>query len=182
MMLQHFKSIYWLMRDSSGKMDFANKTLWDEITDLDQDSGDYREEVVEIYFTDGRFIKLYNRSFESLINNTYSGDDIYLLPMNNEKLLEAVTECGACTYDIYLPMVRIRYNDPETGRTETEFPLSSVVRITSYSKKVKWSEKWAKLSSEKVKLHELMFRNFREKYLRNHPEIEKKDSSSVLSK
>ena len=37
MMLQQLKSVYWLMMDSSGKMDFANKTLWDEITDLDQD-------------------------------------------------------------------------------------------------------------------------------------------------
>lgn len=27
MMLQQLKSIYWLMMDSSGKMDFANKTL-----------------------------------------------------------------------------------------------------------------------------------------------------------
>lgn len=66
-MLQQLKSVYWLMMDSSGKMDFANETLWDEITDLDQNSGDYQEVVVEIYFTDGRFIKLHNRSFESLI-------------------------------------------------------------------------------------------------------------------
>ena len=170
MMLQQLKSIYWLMMDSSGKMDFANKTLWDEITDLNQDSGDYREEVVEIYFTDGRFIQLHNRSFESLINNSYSGDDIQLLPMKDEKLFKAVADCGACIYDVYLPMVRIRYDDPETGRTETEFPISSVVRIASYSKKVKWSGEWAKLSPEKVKLHELMFRNFREKYLGDHPE------------
>lgn len=171
MMLQQLKSVYWLMMDSSGKMDFENKTLWDEIIDLDQDSGDYQEVVVEIYFTDGRFIKLHNRSFESLLNGTYSGDDIYLLHMDDEKLFQAVVECGACTYDIYLPMARIRYNDPETGRTETEFPISSVVRIACYHKKVKWSEEWAKLSPEKVKLHERVFRNFREKYLRDHPEI-----------
>ena len=38
-------------------------------------------------------------------------------------------------------------------------------------KKVKWSERWRTLSPEKGKLHELMFRNFREKYLRDHPEI-----------
>lgn len=170
MMLQQFKSVYWLMVESSGKMDFANKTLRDEITDLDQDSGDYREEVVEIYFTDGRFIQLHNRSFESLINGIYLGDDIYLLQMKDEKLLEAIADCGACTYDIYLPMVRIRYNDPETGRTGTEFPISSVVRITHYSKKVKWSEEWAKLSPENVKLYECAFRKFREKYLRDHPE------------
>lgn len=169
--LQQLKSIYWLMMDSSGKMDFTNKTLWDEITDLDQDSGDYREEVVEIYFTDGRFVKLHNRSFESLINNSYSGDDIQLLQMDDGKLLDAAVKHGVCIYDVYLPVVRIRYNDPETGRTETEFPISSVARITSYSKKVKWSEEWAKLSPEKVKLHELTFRNLREKYLRDHSGI-----------
>ena len=135
-MLQRLKSVYRLMMDSSGKMDFAKKTLWDEITDLDQDSGYYREEVVEIYFTDGRFIQLHNRSFESLIDGTYLGDDIYLQQMNDEKLFDAVVDSGACISDTYLQMVRIRYNDPETGRTETEFPISSVVRISHYSKKV----------------------------------------------
>lgn len=171
MMLQQFKSVYWLMVDSSGKMDFANKTLWDEITDLDQNSGDYQEVVVEIYFTDGRFIKLHNRSFESLINNSYSGDDIQLLQMDDEKLLDAAVEHGVCIYDVYHPMVRIKYDDPETGRTETEFPIFSVVRISHYSKKVKWRERWRKLGPEMGKLHECMFRNFREKYLRDHPEI-----------
>ena len=171
LMLQQFKSVYWLMMDSSGKMDFANKTLWDEITDLEQDSCDYREEVVEIYFTDGRFIQLHNRSFESLINNSYSGDDIQLLLMNDEKLFDAVLDSGAYISDTHLPMVRIRYNDPETGRTETEFPMSSVVRVSHYSKKVKWGNEWAKLHPEKIKLCERLFQNSREKYLRDHPEI-----------
>ena len=170
-MLQRLKSVYRLMMDSSGKMDFAKKTLWDEITDLDQDSGYYREEVVEIYFTDGRFIQLHNRSFESLINNSYSGDDIQLLLMNDEKLFDAVVDSGACISDTYLQMVRIRYNDPETGRTETEFPISSVVRISHYSKKVKWCKEWAKLHPDKIKLCERLFQNLREKYLRDHPEI-----------
>ena len=171
LMLQQLKSVYWQMMDSSGKMDFANKTLWDEITDLDQDSGDYREEVVEIYFTDGRFIQLHNRSFESLINNSYSGDDIQLLQMDDEKLFDAVVDSGACIYDVYHPIVRIKYDDPETGRTETEFPISSVVRISHYSKKVKWGKEWAKLHPEKIKLCESLFQNSREKYLRDHPEI-----------
>ena len=170
-MLQRLKSVYRLMMDSSGNMDFAKKTLWDEITDLDQDSGYYREEVVEIYFTDGRFIQLHNRSFESLIEDTYLGDDIYLQQMNDEKLFDAVVDSGACISDTYLQMVRIRYNDPETGRTETEFPISSVVRISHYSKKVKWCKEWAKLHPEKIKLCERLFQNSREKYLRDHPEI-----------
>ena len=170
-MLQRLKSVYWQMMDSSGKMDFAKKTLWDEITDLDQDSGYYREEVVEIYFTDGRFIQLHNRSFESLIEDTYLGDEIYLQQMNDEKLFDAVVDSGACISDTYLQMVRIRYNDPETGRTETEFPISSVVRISHYSKKVKWGKEWAKLHPDKIKLCERLFQNSREKYLRDHPEI-----------
>ena len=170
-MLQRLKSVYWQMMDSSGKMDFAKKTLWDEITDLDQDSGYYREEVVEIYFTDGRFIQLHNRSFESLIEDTYLGDDIYLQQMNDEKLFDAVVDSGACISDTYLQMVRIRYNDPETGRTETEFPISSVVRISHFSKKVKWCKEWAKLHPDKIKLCERLFQNSREKYLRDHPEI-----------
>ena len=170
-MLQRLKSVYRLMMDSSGKMDFAKKTLWDEITDLDQDSGDYQEEVVEIYFTDGRFIQLHNRSFESLIEGTYLGDDIFLQQMNDDKLFDAVVDSGAYIYDIRLPMVRIRYNDPETGRTETEFPISSVVRISHFSKKVKWCKEWAKLHPDKIKLCERLFQNSREKYLRDHPEI-----------
>ena len=170
-MLQRLKSVYRQMMDSSGKLDFTNKTLWDEITDLDQNSGDYQEVVVEIYFTDGRFIKLHNRSFESLINNSYSGDDIQLLLMDDEQLLNAAVEHGVFIHDVYHPIVRIKYDDPETGRTETEFPISSVVRISHYSKKVKWGKEWAKLHPEKIKLCERLFQNSREKYLRDHPEI-----------
>jgi hypothetical protein len=91
--------------------------------------------------------------------------------MNDDKLLQAVAEQGVCIRDVYSPIVSITYDDPETGRTATDFPISSVVRIACYRKKVKWSERWRTLSPEKGKLHELMFRNFREKYLRDHPEI-----------
>lgn len=170
MMLQQLKEIYWFMRNSAGKMDFNNATLWDEVTDLDQESGDYREVIVEIYFSDGRFIQLHNCCFESLINNTYSGDEVRLLRMNNNQLLDSLTEMGLCNYDVYSPMVSAWYNDPELGRVETCFPISSVVRISYSFKKVKWSEKWRTLSPAKVKLHETIFRNLREKYLSEHAE------------
>ena len=96
---------------------------------------------------------------------------VWMLPMNDDKLLQAVAEQGVCIRDVYRPIVSITYDDPETGRTVTDFPISSVVRIACYRKKVKWSERWRTLSPEMGKLHELMFRNFREKYLRDHPEI-----------
>ena len=69
LILQQLDELYWFMKDSAGKMDFKNKTLWDQITDLDQESGDYCEVMAEIFFSDGRYIELHNRSFESLINN-----------------------------------------------------------------------------------------------------------------
>lgn len=170
MMLQKLKSVYWFMIDSSGKMDFENKTLWDQITDLDQENGDYRDVIVEIYFTDGKYIQLHNRSFKSLINNDYSGDDIRLTRINDERLLNLLNGMGVCNNDVYSPVVSVWYNDPETGITNTTFPISSVARISVCDKKVKWSEEWRKLSSEKVKLHETIFRNFRERYLSEHAE------------
>lgn len=170
MMLQKLKSVYCFMIDSSGKMDFENKTLWDQITDLDQESGDYREVIVEIYFTDGKYIQLHNRSFESVINNDYSGDDILLTQINDDRLLNLLNERGAYYNEVYSPVVSVWYNDPETEATRTTFPISSVARISVSDKKVKWSEKWRKLSPENVKVREATFRNFRENYLSEHAE------------
>ena len=80
MMLQLMKEFYSFMKSSAGKMNFENNTLWEEIVNLDQECGNYREVLVEIYFSDGRYIQLHNRSFESLINNSCGGDDVQFIP------------------------------------------------------------------------------------------------------
>ena len=49
---------YSFMKGSAGKMNFENNTLWEEIVNLDQECGNYREVVVEIYFTDRKYIQL----------------------------------------------------------------------------------------------------------------------------
>lgn len=170
MMLHELDELCWFMKDTAGKMDFENKTLWDQITDLDQESGDYCEVTAEIFFNDGRYIELHNRSFESLINNSYSGDEIRLQRMENAQLLDSLLDMGVNQGDVFLTAVNLRYDDPETGSTRTCFPISSVVRISHSFKKVKWSEKWRMLSPDKVRLHETIFRNLREKYLSKQAE------------
>ena len=173
MMLQLMNEFYSFMKGSAGKMNFENNTIWEEIVNLDQECGNYREVFVEIYFSDGRYIQLHNRSFESLINNRYCGDDIQLIPDENGQRFLSMGGLRTCTYEIYVPMVSVSYDDPEMGQTLTSFPISSVSRISRSTKKVKWCEKWRKLSPEDMKLHETIFRNFREKYLSEQSEKKK---------
>ena len=99
MMLQLMNDVYSFMKAAAGKMDFENNTLWEEIVNLDQECGNYREVVVEIYFTDGKYIQLHNRSFESLINNRYYGDDIQLIPDENGQRFLSLGGLGTCTYE-----------------------------------------------------------------------------------
>lgn len=173
MMLQLMKEFYSFMKSSAGKMNFENNTLWEEIVNLDQECGNYREVLVEIYFSDGRYIQLHNRSFESLINNRYCGDDIQLIPDENGQRFLSMGGLRTCTYEVYVPMVSVSYDDPEMGQTLTSFPISSVSRISHSTKKVKWCEKWRKLSPEAMKLYETIFRNSREKYLSEQAEKKK---------
>lgn len=173
MMLQLMNDVYSFMEGSAGKMNFENNTLWEEIVNLEQECGNYREVVVEIYFTDGKYIQLHNRSFESLINNRYCGDDIQLIPDENGQRFLSMGGLGTCTYEIYVPMVSVSYDYPEMGQTLTSFPISSVSRISHSTKKVKWCEKWRKLSPEDMKLYETIFRNSREKYLSEQAEKKK---------
>lgn len=173
MMLQLMNEFYSFMKGSVGKMNFENNTLYEEIVNLDHGCSNYREVVVEIYFTDGKYIQLHNRSFESLINNKYCGDDIQLIPDENGQRFLSMRGLGTCTYEVYVPMVSVSYDDPEMGQTLTSFPISSVSRISHSLKKVKWCEKWRKLSPGDMKLHETIFRNFQEKYLSEQAEKKK---------
>ena len=104
-------------------------SLEEQINSLNQDSGDFYEVIVEIHFNNGRYITLHNQAFDTLVQDSYMGDEI-----------------DATSKDT---VIGVTYTDPETDDTLMVIPISSICYISSYTKEVKWQERWDTLSKDK---------------------------------
>ena len=104
-------------------------SLEEQINSLNQDSGDFYEVIVEIHFNNGRYITLHNQAFDTLVQDSYMGDEI-----------------DATSKDT---VIRVTYTDPETDYTMMAIPISSICYTSSYTKEVKWQERWDALSKDK---------------------------------
>ena len=104
-------------------------SLEEQIKSLNQDSGDFYEVIVEIHFNNGRYITLHNQAFDTLVQDSYMGDEI-----------------DATSKDT---VIRVTYTDPETDYTMMAIPISSICYTSSYTKEIKWQERWDALSKDK---------------------------------
>ena len=96
---------------------------------LNQDSGDFYEVIVEIHFNIGRYITLHNQAFDTLVQDSYIGDEI-----------------DATSQDT---VIGVTYTDPETDYTDVVIPISSICYIAHYTQEIKWQERWDVLSKDK---------------------------------
>ena len=118
------------MQDSAPCFDVKEYgSLEEQIKSLNQDSGDFYEVIVEIHFNNGRYITLHNQAFDTLVQDSYIGDEI-----------------DATSKDT---VIRVTYTDPETDYTMMAIPISSICYTSSYTKEVKWQERWDALSKDK---------------------------------
>ena len=118
------------MQDSAPYFDVKEYgSLEEQINSLNQDSGDFYEVIVEIHFNNGRYITLHNQAFDTLVQDSYMGDEI-----------------DATSKDT---VIRVTYTDPETDYTMMAIPISSICYTSSYTKEVKWQERWDALSKDK---------------------------------
>ena len=118
------------MQDSAPCFDVKEYgSLEEQIKSLNQDSGDFYEVIVEIHFNNGRYITLHNQAFDTLVQDSYMGDEI-----------------DATSKDT---VIRVTYTDPETDYTMMAIPISSICYTSSYTKEVKWQERWDALSKDK---------------------------------
>ena len=118
------------MQDSAPCFDVKEYgSLEEQIKSLNQDSGDFYEVIVEIHFNNGRYITLHNQAFDTLVQDSYMGDEI-----------------DATSKDT---VIRVTYTDPETDYTTMAIPISSICYTSSYTKEVKWQERWDALSKDK---------------------------------
>ena len=118
------------MQDSAPCFDVKEYgSLEEQINSLNQDSGDFYEVIVEIHFNNGRYITLHNQAFDTLVQDSYIGDEI-----------------DATSKDT---VIRVTYTDPETDYTMMAIPISSICYTSSYTKEVKWQERWDALSKDK---------------------------------
>ena len=105
------------------------ESLEEQIKSLNQDSGDFYEVIIEIHFNNGRYITLHNKAFDTLVQDSYIGDEI-----------DATSKDTA---------IGVTYTDPETDDTNMLIPLSSICYISYYTKEIKWQERWDTLSKDK---------------------------------
>ena len=104
-------------------------SLEEQIKSLDQDTGDFYEVIVEIHFNNGRYITLHNQAFDTLVQDSYMGDEI-----------------DATSKD---SVIGVTYTDPETDYTQMVIPISSICYISAYNQEIKWQERWDILSKDK---------------------------------
>lgn len=154
------------MRDSAARFNVQEyKSLEEQIESLEKDTGDFFEVLVEIHLNNGRYIIIRNRAFESLVQDYYMGDDLDVDTQDAERVLclfetMATLKEKAAFYaehplvngderKVLNPMIRVQYQDPETGFTQTKIPVSSICYVSGYTKEIKWQERWDALSRDK---------------------------------
>lgn len=129
-LLAELKDLAEWMQDSAPCFDVKEYgSLEEQIKSLNQDSGDFYEVIVEIHFNNGRYITLHNQAFDTLVQDSYMGDEI-----------------DATSKDT---VIRVTYTDPETDYTMMVIPISSICYTSSYTKEIKWQERWNALSKDK---------------------------------
>ena len=134
------------MQDSAPCFDVKEYgSLEEQIKSLNQDSGDFYEVIVEIHFNNGRYITLHNQAFDTLVQDSYMGDEI-----------------DATSKDT---VIGVTYTDPETDYTLMIIPVSSICYFSGYTKEVKWQERWDALSKDKK---EDCIAAFEEQYKNRH--------------
>ena len=118
------------MQDSAPYFDVKEYgSLEEQIKSLNQDSGDFYEVIVEIHFNNGRYITLHNQAFDTLVQDSYMGDEI-----------------DATSKDT---VIGVTYTDPDTDYTQMVIPISSICYISAYNQEIKWQERWDAMSRDR---------------------------------
>ena len=128
--LSELKDLAEWMQDSAPCFDVKEyESLEEQIKSLNQDTGDFYEVIVEIHFNNGRYITLHNQAFDTLVQDSYMGDEI-----------------DATSKDT---VIGVTYTDPETDDMNMLIPISSICYISYYTQEINWKERWDTLSKDK---------------------------------
>lgn len=119
----------WMQNSAPGFDVEEYRSLEEQIKSLNQESGDFYEVIIEIHFNNGRYIILHNQAFETLVYDSYMGDEI-----------------DATSKDT---VIGVTYIDSETDYTQMVIPISSICYISAYTQEIKWQERWDALSKDK---------------------------------
>ena len=119
----------WMQNSAPGFDVEEYRSLEEQIKSLNQESGDFYEVIIEIHFNNGRYITLHNQAFETLVQDSYVGDEI-----------------DATSKDT---VIGVTYIDSETDYTQMVIPISSICYISAYTQEIKWQERWDVLSKDK---------------------------------
>lgn len=125
------------MRDSAPRYDVeVYQSLEEQIKDLEHESGDLYDVFVDIQLNTGKCITICNRAFETLVQDLYRGDDLFVQEIDSKNGRP-------------MPIVRVHYQSPKNGFTQMIIPVSSICYFSGYTKEVKWQERWDALSKDK---------------------------------
>lgn len=136
-LLAELKDLAEWMQNSAPCFDVKEyESIEEQIKSLNQDSGDFYEIIVEIHFNNGRYITLHNQAFDTLVQDSYIGDEI---DATSKDSVIGVTYTDPET----------TYTDPETDYTQMVIPISSICYVSYYTQEIKWQERWQVLSKDK---------------------------------
>ena len=129
-LLGELKDLAEWMQDSAPCFDVKEYgSIEEQIKSLNEDTGDFYEVIVEIHFNNGRYITLHNQAFDTLVQDSYMGDEIDTTSKDT--------------------VIGVTYTDPETDYTQMVIPISSICYISAYNQEIKWQERWDALSKDK---------------------------------
>ena len=125
------------MRDSApGYAVEVYQSLEEQIKDLEHESGDFYDVFVDIQLNTGKCITICNRAFETLVQELYLGDYLFVKEIDSKNGQPKL-------------IVRVHYQDTEKGFTQMIIPVSSICYVSGYTKEVRWQERWNVLSKDK---------------------------------
>ena len=129
-LLAELKDLAEWMQNSAPCFDVKEyESIEEQIKSLNQDSGDFYEVIIEIHFNNGRYITLHNQAFDTLVQDSYIGDEIDVMSKDT--------------------VIGVTYTDPETDDTNMLIPISSICYISYYTQEINWKERWDTLSKDK---------------------------------
>ena len=129
-LLAELKDLAEWMQNSAPCFDVKEyESIEEQIKSLNQDSGDFYEVIVEIHFNNGRYITLHNQAFDTLVQDSYIGDEIDAMSKDT--------------------VIGVTYTDPETDDTNMLIPISSICYISYYTQEINWQERWDALRKDK---------------------------------
>lgn len=121
----------WMSEAVCVELDDGCRSLFDQVVQLDEYSGDYCNVFVTLHFIDGSHLTVSNECWQSLLRQQYQGS---VFDIEDDD-----------------PMVVVMFVDKKKRYHQTRIPVSSIAWIDTWTDDVKWLQCYNSISREDIK-------------------------------